>query len=470
MQILNEGQKFGRYRVDRHLGSGISGESYEAEDTMLHRKVTLKLIHPWSTLPDAARRQFFREIQSMSVLTHANLAAILDYGEVNAQLYIARRFVDSGSLLGHEGRLWFHPPLDLVQAIHLIHQVSQTLHYIHDAGYVHGSLTFSNLLILHDPNQDDGADSTPLLLADIGLAHFVRRYAKSPIAPLSITAAPEQSEKCVLPASDQYALAVLLYFWLTGFPPFFGSPQEIEQLKLTETINSLVSLNSTVTTEQEEILHRALSASPEKRYPSTIAFTQALLASLHHSTFPIFPKTSTHVSSPPKPEPARQTESTPELQPILQASTPLSLPSPEPLPQSLPDISYPIPQSPAFAFPNVPEMPLHPEPSLPTISAYLVITPPNAIDSYEVILEREETTLGRAGSSDILLDQDTWTSRHHALLKRKRDCYMIYDQRSANGVAVNEQKLENENGYILADGDVISIGDYKLTFHLISTL
>src|SRR6201999_3844097 len=86
MPVLEDGQLFERYRIVRLLGMGVAGESYEAEDSMLLRKVTLKLIHPWQTLPDAARRQFFREMQVISILTHPYLASVLDYGEVDGRL------------------------------------------------------------------------------------------------------------------------------------------------------------------------------------------------------------------------------------------------------------------------------------------------------------------------------------------------------------------------------------------------
>src|SRR5947209_14833448 len=111
MPVLEEGQIFERYRVIRWLGSGVAGESYEAEDTVLLRKITLKLIHPWTPLPDAARRQFFREMQGISALNHPYLATVLDYGEVDGHVYLARRYVSSGSLLSSDGRVWFRPPL-----------------------------------------------------------------------------------------------------------------------------------------------------------------------------------------------------------------------------------------------------------------------------------------------------------------------------------------------------------------------
>src|SRR5690349_12054853 len=192
MSALEAGKIFERYRIIRHLGSGISGESYEAEDIILLRKVTLKLIHPWAALSDAARRQFFREMQGISILNHPYLASILDYGETNGRLYVARRYVSSGSLLGNDGRLWFRPPLSIPDAIHYGHQLAQALEYIHKHGYLHGSFSFANILVLRSPNSINEPGDSPFLLADIGLANFVRRFGEPQIKLLPITAAPEQ--------------------------------------------------------------------------------------------------------------------------------------------------------------------------------------------------------------------------------------------------------------------------------------
>ena len=106
--------------------------------------------------------------------------------------------------------------------------------------------------------------------------------------PLPITAAPEQLYKRIIPASDQFSLAALLYFWLTGHPPFIGSSEEIEQLKLTETITPLSSFNSNISIEQDGVVLRALSVSPEDRYPSVQAFADALLLTLSPKTSACF--------------------------------------------------------------------------------------------------------------------------------------------------------------------------------------
>jgi serine/threonine protein kinase len=280
MPTLEEEQKFERYRINRWLGNGVSGESYEAEDTLLLRKVNLKLIQPWTILLDDARRQFFREMQGIGRLNHPYLAAVLDYGECAGKLYVARQYVLSGSLLSPEGRTRFKPPLMIEDAFHYTLQLAQALQYIHTQGYFHGSLTLANTLILHRASSQREPDCTPLLVSDVGLANFVRRFGQTLKSPLPITAAPEQLGQRVTPASDQFSLAVLLYLWLSGRPPYLGSAEEIAEQKLSETIIPLTFFNRQVTPPQEQIIRRALSVYPEDRYPSIIAFAEALMATL----------------------------------------------------------------------------------------------------------------------------------------------------------------------------------------------
>src|SRR2546430_7007532 len=161
---LEKGKKFERYRLTRLLGSGISGTTYEAEDIMLQRKVALKLIHPRSILPDAARRQFFRDMQGLSLLTHPYQAATLDYGEADGQLHTVSCFVTAGSLLDDEGRRWFSSRLHVKDAISYTYQLAEALYNVHRYGYVHGSLTLSNILVIGSTNFNNDPDFVPFLL------------------------------------------------------------------------------------------------------------------------------------------------------------------------------------------------------------------------------------------------------------------------------------------------------------------
>ena len=128
--------------------------------------------------------------------------------------------------------MWFKPPLHIDEAIHYTHQLAQALEYIHQQGYLHGALTFSNVMVVRGQNIDHEPDYAPFLLADAGLANYVRCFGQPLYQFQPITAAPEQLGKRVTPASDQFALVVIPYFWLAGRPPYLGSPEEIEHAKL----------------------------------------------------------------------------------------------------------------------------------------------------------------------------------------------------------------------------------------------
>ncbi|RAQ98105.1 hypothetical protein A4R35_21370 [Thermogemmatispora tikiterensis] len=114
------------------------------------------------------------------------------------------------------------------------------------------------------------------MLADVGLAHFVRRFGRLQRPILPVTAAPEQLGGRATQASDQFALAVIVYTWITGRPPYLGLPEEIAQAKLSESFPSLLSLNPQIPVEVEGVIRRALSVYPEDRYPSVLAFAEAL--------------------------------------------------------------------------------------------------------------------------------------------------------------------------------------------------
>ena len=82
----------------------------------------------------------------------------------------------------------------------------------------------------------------------------------------------------------------------------------------------------------------------------------------------------------------------------------------------------------------------------------------------EVPLEKDTITLGKADSNHIILDRDSLTSPHHALLRKKDWDYYLFDINSDRGVFINGQKLALGVGHRLIDGDQITIGQYRLIF------
>ncbi len=155
------------------------------------------------------------------------------------------------------------------------------------------------------------------------------------------------------------------------------------------------------------------------------------------------------------------------------------MPEPTPMPEVLPpapDIAQPFPQR----SPTPPSEPAIDEQTGElvaeqqseaqaeeeiSIPPHLVISSPFFEQPRTIYLERRETTIGHAGSSDVLLNEGTLTSRHHALLRRDGDHYYLYDSRSTHGVFVNSQQIPCEVEFAITDGDHINIGEYELAFH-----
>jgi serine/threonine protein kinase len=473
-------------------------------------------------------------MQVLSVLIHSSLATVLNYGEMAGQLYVVRWYSNNGSLLSNEGRKSFNPPLSVNDAFTYAYQLSQALHLVHSYGYAHGALTFSNILISERSQAEN--DRTPLLLSDAGLAQFVRRFGRAQSGMLPMTAAPEQFEGQTTPASDQYALAILLSVWLTGRPPFAGNSAEIERLKRAGVIPAV---QAGLTVEQENIIRRALNAKQDARYPSILAFAEALMNSLssapsviekaatiemhnqqeeaeddstqkilepaagvtmeeQEQPTPAEPLPSVEPNIPqPQPEPdVPQPRPAPQIIPETQPAPvepPITPPNPKPevepvvIPPPAPDIAQPLPEQTPFPPNTEPVQPqtspqpeveqstqeiakryteplAHPAHTNVVPTPYLLITSSFPREPRKIPLQKDEITLGRAGSSDILLDEDTLTSRHHAYIKREGKNYVIYDTRSTYGVLINEQKLVEGIGHSLQEGDHIQIGDYSLLF------
>jgi pSer/pThr/pTyr-binding forkhead associated (FHA) protein len=96
--------------------------------------------------------------------------------------------------------------------------------------------------------------------------------------------------------------------------------------------------------------------------------------------------------------------------------------------------------------------------------AYFIVRNDKGEDLQEYPLEKLETVIGRAPTSDILLSKDKLTSRRHAVVRYENGDYVLSDERSANGTFVNGQQLDELAPRILKDGDHVGIGEHELVF------
>src|SRR5579859_1545358 len=278
----------GRYRILRQLGSGSMGEVYLVEDTRINRQVAIKVIRTESssysdpnTTSDAARL-FEREARAVARLNHPNILPLFDFGEevINGAplTYMVMPFCQEGSLATwlqqhDEGNL-----LSPIDVAHFLHQAADALQHAHDNDIIHQDVKPQNFLIRSNRN----APLPDLLLADFGIAKLTAGTsgASQAIRGTPIYMAPEQWEGHPVPASDQYALAVMIYQLLTGRPPFQGGPGQMMYQHFSVAPQPPSAFNPSLTHDVDSILLHALAKRPENRFVSVSTFGKALQEAL----------------------------------------------------------------------------------------------------------------------------------------------------------------------------------------------
>ena len=261
-----EGQVFGNYRLLRFLGRGGFGEVYVAEHIYLNTHVAVKLL---ALQGDQEIHDLIRaEAHTNARLEHPHIVRILDFGFEKDIPYLVMTYAPRGTLrtLHPRGTVLFPTRIALY-----VKQIAQALYYAHQQKVVHRDVKPENVLL--------GADHQ-LLLSDFGIsvaAHRTHSLHPQDIFGTTAYMAPEQAEGKARPASDQYALGVMVYEWLCGSLPFAGtSTVEIALKHQREQPLSLRKRKATISASLEQVVMKALSKEPRERFETILAFAEAL--------------------------------------------------------------------------------------------------------------------------------------------------------------------------------------------------
>lgn len=282
--MLPEGQQLSHYQLVRLLKSGGMGEVYLAVDTLLHRQVAIKVIDTDTIRyaeTDAAKdaaRLFLREAQAIAQLDQTNILPLYDSGEQSvdetALMYMVMPFRQAGSLADWKRTCFGEQLLPLAAVERIVRQAAFALQHAHDRHIIHQDVKPSNFLV---HGEAEHPSRLHLQLADFGVARFMKMTSESQVIRGTPTyMAPEQWEGHPVPATDQYALAVMAYELLTGCPPFVGNGYQNmwhQHCHLQPRPPSMI--NPALPKGLDAVFLRALEKNPERRYSSVSAFAHA---------------------------------------------------------------------------------------------------------------------------------------------------------------------------------------------------
>jgi len=251
------------YEIYNRLGAGGNGEVFKARHIGLERIVALKRL-----LNAAANREerdrFLAEARAVARLDHPNIIRIHDFGVHGAVEWYSLEFCPKGSLADRlrDG------PLPLEEACKTLITISHAVGHAHAAGIIHRDIKPGNVLI---------ASGNILKLADFGLAKSTdaRTSHDNAIAGTPAYMAPEQinAPDRIGPATDVWALGVMLYECLTGRVPFTGVTvlQVMQRIQQADPIPPR-TINEAIPTDLNTICLHALKKDPDKRYRTPAAW------------------------------------------------------------------------------------------------------------------------------------------------------------------------------------------------------
>jgi serine/threonine protein kinase len=257
------GQQLGNYRLVRLLGEGGFAEVYLGQQVFLGSQAAIKVLH--TRLGTDDQEKFLSEARTLVLLKHPNIVRVLEFGMEGSTPYLVMDYAPNGTLRER------HPkgqPVPLAASVSYVRQVAEALHYAHEQKLIHRDIKPENMLL---------GERGEVLLRDFGIATISQtsRQGTQEVAGTAAYMATEQVQGHPQRASDQYALGIVAYEWLTGERPFHGSFLEISAQHLHMPPPPLREKLPGISPMLEEVILTALKKEPQQRFGSVRAFAVA---------------------------------------------------------------------------------------------------------------------------------------------------------------------------------------------------
>ncbi|MCA9038980.1 MAG: serine/threonine protein kinase [Planctomycetaceae bacterium] len=266
-QVVTEFQEMGQYQVMEKIGQGGMGAVYKAQHSLMRRPTAIKTLDPDKAGAEAMAR-FEREVQLTCRLNHPNTIGIYDYGRTpKGMFYYAMEYIEGITL---EDLVKRYGALPEGRVIYLMSQVCGSLLEAHSIGLIHRDIKPANVMVTHRGGQPDMVKVLDFgLVKNLKSADQANLTQEQSILGTPLYMAPEEIESSehADQRADIYALGAVIYYLLTGRPPFTGtSVSEIimHQLHTLPDPPSEVSLNK-ISSEMDKLVLSCLDKNPEKR-------------------------------------------------------------------------------------------------------------------------------------------------------------------------------------------------------------
>jgi eukaryotic-like serine/threonine-protein kinase len=246
-----------RYRLTELIARGGMGEVWRAADELLNRWVAIKVLRPELAGDSGFLGRFRAEARTTALISHPGIAALYDYGEQDGQAYLIMELVPGeplSALIARAGTAG----LDVDLALRYVGQAAMALQSAHDAGVIHRDIKPANLMI---------TPGGQVKITDFGIAKAVGDGTMTGTGIVMGTAhylSPEQaSGKDATPASDIYALGIVLHECLAGSRPFTG--ENPVKIAMAQVSDEPPALPDTVPSQVRALAARMLAKDPAQR-------------------------------------------------------------------------------------------------------------------------------------------------------------------------------------------------------------
>ncbi|GAP28809.1 serine/threonine-protein kinase, partial [Nocardia seriolae] len=379
--MLNSGDVFAGFTIERLLGQGGMGSVYLARHPRLGKLTALKLLNRELYADREIRARFEREADLVARLDHPNIVEVYDRGTENDMLWISMQYVD-----GVDAASVNVATLPPERAVQVIEGVASALDYAHGMGVLHRDVKPANIILARAV----AGHGERVFLTDFGIARLREDSTHLTQAGMFTAtlayASPEQMTGAPLdPTTDQYSLACALYWLLIGAGPF-DSPHPAELIRgHLQLLPPPVSLRRPgLSPAMDAVLTKAMAKRPADRFPTCTAFAKAARQALAGPKAPHPVHQQAAYPNPPAPQanyPAAQPypapgypappqgyPAAPQQQPLAYPAppNPQAQPAPQPIPAAPPNYPAPQPQPGAPGYPVPNYLAPQPQPGAPT--------------------------------------------------------------------------------------------------------